>query len=478
MTANIDLFNYTGLKFHASIVTKEYVDKKWTDNKEVMNVVDQLKKLVDEVKEGLGSDEEEDDPANDLIKKYKAMMDTESDWVNLVEQEMMCIKNNIPPIMIIQVSVSMSISFVIQANMNISLGAEFWYKTAKRYTYNVEIFAGNVTSDVIDLVEEQYEFTFYVMGTLGLRAGLKVEAKIALFDEKFASVGFGAEAGAYIKMYGYFYYQLTYKASVGKESKYSGALYFELGIYLEITFEAQAFGGAFSYNPTLYENEWELWTAGMRENIQKFAYEAGEIPELSMKKAIRTTFVPDGAFEMLYLDLKTGDSDNKIYDDSEVYFIVEMTNDKFSYDRSTNKLTITPAEKDISLDSQMVISWINQPLAWTSKPISTRINLHWDNLNDGYAMVFQSNGGSSIPIMIKKYGAAIVSPADPVKKGYVFGGWYADKDLTKSYTIPETMPNIDMELYAKWTPATDTPYKVEHFGEILGSSQYVMLDTV
>lgn len=476
VTANIDLFNYTGLKFNASIVTKEYEDKKWTENEELKNIVDELKTLVDEVKEGLGSEEEEDDPANDLIKKYKAMMDTESDWVTLVEKEMWSYSYRIPPIMIIEIKIELK--FVIQANMNISLGAEFWYKTAKRYTYNVEIFAQNVTSDVIDLVEEQYEFTFYVMGTLGLRAGIQAEAKICLFTEKFASAGFSAEAGAYIKMYGYFYYQLTYKASVGRESKYSGALYFELGIYLEITFEAQAFAGTFSYNPTLYENEWPLWSAGMRENIQDFAYAANDAPELSMKKAIKTTFVPDGVFEMLYLDLKTGDSGTKIYDDSKEYFTIEMTNDKFSYDRETNKLTLTPAENDITLDGQMVLSWINQPLAWTSKPISTRINLHWDNLNDGYAIVFQSNGGSSIPIIIKKYGAVIVSPANPVKKGYIFDGWYSDEDLTQSYTIPEIMPNTDMELYAKWTPATDTPYKVEHFGEVLGSSQYEMLDTV
>jgi uncharacterized repeat protein (TIGR02543 family) len=476
VTANVDLYNYTGLKFHASIVTKEYKDKKWTDNEELKDVVDELKKLVDEVKEGLGSDEEKDDPANDLIRKYKAMMDTESDWVNLVEKEMFSYPYKIPPILIIEIKITLS--FVIQANMNISLGAEFWYQTAKRYSYHVEIFAGNVTSDVLDLVEEQYEFTFYVMGTLGLRAGIKAEVKLCLFDEKFASVGFSAEAGAYIKMYGYFYYQLTYRATVGKESMYAGALYFELGIYLQLAFEAQAFAGTFSYNPTLYENEWPLWYAGMRENIQGFAYRQSEAPKLSMKKAIQTTFVPDSVFEMLYLDLKTGDSDTKIYDDSEDYFTIEMTNGKFSYDRETNRLIIKPDDKDIVVSGQMVISWINQPLAWTSKPYSISIDLHWDNLNDGYAIVFHSNGGSSIPIIIRRYGATIVSPADPVKKGYVFDGWYSDEVLTQPYSIPETMPNIDIELYAKWIPATDTPYKVEHFGEVLGSSQYEILDTI
>ena len=474
VTANIDLFNYTGLKFHASIVTKEYADDKWTEDEELSDIVEELKGLVDEVKEGLGSEEEEDDPANDLIERYKAMMETESDWVTLVEKEIYEYGYKIPPILIIEIK--MEINFVIQANMNISIGAEFWYKTAKRYTYHVGVFDKSVTSDVIDLEEEQYEFIFYVMGTLGLRAGISAEIKICLFDEKFGSAGFSAEAGAYIKMYGYFFYKLTYKASTGRESEWSGALYFELGIYLEIAFEAQAFAGTFSYNPTLYENEWPLWSAGMRENIQDFAYEEDEAPELSMKKAVKKTFVPDSIFEMLYLDLKTGDSDTKIYDDSEDYFTIEMTNDKFSYDRSTNSLTITPSEKDIQLEGQMVVSWINQPLAWTSKPISIRINLYWDNLNDGYVIVFHSKGGSSIPIMIKRYGAAIASPADPVKKGYIFGGWYSDENLTQSFTFPETMPNLDLELYAKWIPALDTPYKVEHFGEVLGSSQYEILN--
>lgn len=473
VTANIDLFNYTGLKFNASIVTKEYKDDKWTEDEELKNIVDELKKLVDEVKEGLGSDKEEDDPANDLIKKYKAMIDTESDWVNIVEKEIWSYSYRIPPIMIIEIKIE--IKFVIQANMNISLGAEFWYKTAKRYSYNVEIFAQNVTSDVIDFVEEQYEFTFYVMGTLGLRAGIKAEAKICLFSDKFASAGFAAEAGAYIRMWGYFYYQLTYRESVGKDSSYAGALYFELGIYLKITFEAQAFAGTFSYNPTLYENEWPLWSAGMRENIQDFGYKQDDAPVLSLKKAMKTTVVPESVFEMLYLDLKTGDDDTKIYDDSEKYFNIEMTNGKFSYDRTTNRLTVTPDGKDITLDGQMVITWVNQPLAWTSKPISSKIDLHWDNLNDGYAFVFHTGGGSSIPIMIKKYGETIVVPATPVKKGYVFGGWYSDEARTIPYTIPVTMPNFDMELYAKWIPANDTQYKVEYYGEMLGNGQYELL---
>lgn len=473
VTANIDLFNYTGISVNASIVTKEKEDNKWTENKELQSITDELKKLVDQVKEGQKGEAET--PSNDLVAKYKAMLETESDWVNLVEKEIFKKEKHIPPIYIIVVSIE--VNFVVQANMNISLGCEFWYKNAKRYSYNVQVFAGKVTSDVIDFVEQQYEFTFYVMGTLGLRAGISAEFKISLFSEKFASVGFAAEAGAYIKLYGYFYYNLRYTDSMGKTSRYAGALYLEVGIYLEISFEAQAFAGTFSYNPTLYENEWPLWSAGMRENILDFAYEDTETPKLQMKKALKTTIVPVDLFEMYYLDLKTGDDVTKIYDDDVAHFTIEMTNKAFSYDRATNKLTVTPGEKDFELDGQMVVTWINAPMSWTSAPISRKIDLHWDNLNDGYAIVFRGNGGSSMPMIVNKFGATINKPADPVKKGYIFGGWYSDENLQTPYTIPATMPNQDLEIHAKWSPATDTPYKVEYLKEIFGSSQYELFET-
>jgi len=96
------------------------------------------------------------------------------------------------------------------------------------------------------------------MGKIGLRAGINTEVYLALFTKDFASIGFSAKVGAYIRLYGYFYYHLTYTASKGRSSKYAGALYIEVGIYLEINFNAEAFGGTYAYSPTLYENEWPL----------------------------------------------------------------------------------------------------------------------------------------------------------------------------------------------------------------------------
>lgn len=41
-------------------------------------------------------------------------------------------------------------------------------------------------------------------------------------------------------------------------------------------------------------------------------------------------------------------------------------------------------------------------------------------------------------------------PADPVREGYKFEGWYADENYTQKWTVPETLEN-SVHLYAKWS---------------------------
>ena len=53
-------------------------------------------------------------------------------------------------------------------------------------------------------MEERYEFEFYVMGTLGLKAGIRAEISLSLITKSVAYVAVTAEAGAYVKLWGYF----------------------------------------------------------------------------------------------------------------------------------------------------------------------------------------------------------------------------------------------------------------------------------
>lgn len=47
-------------------------------------------------------------------------------------------------------------------------------------------------------------------------------------------------------------------------------------------------------------------------------------------------------------------------------------------------------------------------------------------------------------------------PADPVREGYTFGGWYTDEGCTKAYDWSSAVPE-HITLYAKWTSAGTVP---------------------
>ncbi len=71
-----------------------------------------------------------------------------------------------------------------------------------------------------------------------------------------------------------------------------------------------------------------------------------------------------------------------------------------------------------------------------------------------YMAVFYTNGGSIIQTQIVEEGAKVKRPADPVKEGYRFDGWYSDSELTQPYDF-ETAVDKDVRIYAKWLKAVD-----------------------
>ena len=68
----------------------------------------------------------------------------------------------------------------------VAVGFDFDYITGKRYTYTIDVFAGKVYNDTVQLIEDAYEFDFYVMGRLAVRAGLEFEFKVGVFSTKLA----------------------------------------------------------------------------------------------------------------------------------------------------------------------------------------------------------------------------------------------------------------------------------------------------
>lgn len=73
---------------------------------------------------------------------------------------------------------------------------------------------------------------------------------------------------------------------------------------------------------------------------------------------------------------------------------------------------------------------------------STVVNVYYDRTV--YEVKYQTDGGNYIDPQYYRYGAKINLPDNPVKNGYIFGGW--------DEKIPETMPAIDIIYYAQWFP--------------------------
>ena len=171
----------------------------------------------------LSEDDASDSVAKTLGEKYAAMLEQESDWVTLFEQEIY--EQKIRVIYVIEISIGAN--FVVGANLNLFLGADFWYENAKRYTFSLQIKGMDVTSDTITLVPEHYELSLCAMGTMGLRAGIQLELKVGLIATELASVGLSVDVGAYLRVWGYLYYRHQYTAGLGRETQFSGAMYLE-----------------------------------------------------------------------------------------------------------------------------------------------------------------------------------------------------------------------------------------------------------
>lgn len=454
MTSKVDVYNFTGISFQSTISSRADTN--------TIDISEEMQKIIAST-----------NTANitagvqDLFELYGEMMENETDWISIIDKEI--VENNIGLLMgVIQIKISAN--FVVSANINVALGCNFEYTSGKRYCFWAQLKAKEADSETIDLTDETYGFQFYCLGMLGLRAGILLEVAVGLFSTDLNSVGLTAEAGVYTKVYGYFFYELKSVNNVKTEKK-TGALYFELGIYLEIAFKAQVLKGKFQYNPTLFEKEWPLLTAGKRYNVYDFAYDSTNI---QLKDTVRSYTLPDSAFQMTYLDLREGDISTKSYETTD--FTITFTDNRFSMDG--NKIVVNVPANTHMLSCDMTIVWKTSALALSSVPISRTYHIVWDDLStNGYTISFNSNGGSAVSSITKLYGAAVSAPTAPTKTGYNFAGWYADEALTTAYTF-STMGWNNITLYAKWTAKTNTPYKVRHYQQdVNNSNNYSLVET-
>lgn len=66
-------------------------------------------------------------------------------------------------------------------------------------------------------------------------------------------------------------------------------------------------------------------------------------------------------------------------------------------------------------------------------------------------VTFDAAGGTTVPVQYIADGKPMTKPADPVRKGYDFAGWYTDAKHTSLWNFETDTVTRDMTLYAKWT---------------------------
>ena len=73
-----------------------------------------------------------------------------------------------------------------------------------------------------------------------------------------------------------------------------------------------------------------------------------------------------------------------------------------------------------------------------------------------YTVTFNSNGGTSPawPVTVNE-GDTVAKPADPVRPGYIFGGWFTEEACINAHDFSEPV-TADFTLFAQWTPAVKT----------------------
>ncbi len=459
MTASVDLYNFTGIDIKVTVTTNPSAPEGSIDIeaqiKEMMNAVNYESEAISAETKA-------------FYELYREMLANDHDYVVIFSQEIFKMETAVDPLHILVCG--LTVDFVVSADVNLALGCHFAYENGTRYLFTLQLFSKSVTCSQLSLIDENYTFQFYVMGTLGLRAGILVTVEMGLFSLKTGSIGIQAEAGVYVRMWGFFFYELRYVNRL-TTSEASGALYLELGVYLKVSFLAQAFDNKYFYNPTLYEKEWPLWSAGSRYNVYDFAYELTDSTNDIFLKGDNLNYeLPAAVFSMSVLDLKEGVISTKEYNSTS--FTIVFTNSSFSAE--DGKIMVAkPIDTDIT-EGNMTIYWNAAPLSFTTVPITRTYQVVWDNLSDSYLISFNSMGGGMVSAISGAYGSEVTLPL-PSRPGYIFSGWYENAEYTGSEYTSTIMPAANIQLYARWTARTDTPYTVRHYQQTVAGASYELV---
>lgn len=383
VNANVDIKNFTGFSFAAQVTTHDEAG----DALHVTDISSELNDLMGTA-DYYGVSEEYFDKLDTLMEGYSELLRCETDWIQLVEEEIFS-----KEVCCYGLAIGIETAFVVRADMSIAIGSSLSYEVGKRYSiwFKIGLFEPTAGSDTMDLLDEQFAFRFYVMGKLGVKAGVKAKIYVGLGSGKVASVGLAAEVGPYVKLWGLFLYDYarTRPAGSGRWETVShmmGGINWEMGMYLMLGFEAEALG-LFEYSYDFLDEEYPLLEAGDPKYYYRMNYRPAEGDKVYIWDEDRdrgngiTMSIPENLRVLDYVNLKTGliGSELPSYEDLSI----SLSNPKFTFDKETGKISVFVPEHIHYLDCDLTITYLRGKLAFTDYDITTTIPLVWTDLSYG-----------------------------------------------------------------------------------------------
>ncbi|MDM5246638.1 InlB B-repeat-containing protein [Lysinibacillus sp. G4S2] len=114
------------------------------------------------------------------------------------------------------------------------------------------------------------------------------------------------------------------------------------------------------------------------------------------------------------------------------------------------KAPSTPVKADYQFVGWYKDAALNNAWDFAKDKVTADITLYAKWTKDNYIVTFDSNGGSKIPSQTVAYKALVKAPSNPKKEGYLFIGWYKNKEFTKAWDFAKDVVAEDLTLYARW----------------------------
>ena len=324
------------------------------------------------------------DTVEELLQKYSDTVTKETDWIKLLEEQIFAVE-----VCVCGICIGVDANFVVRADMSIAIGSNLEYEVGKRYSFwfRIGLYAPTAGNDTTDLIDEKFAFQFYVMGKLGVKAGVRASLYAGIGSKAVASVGIAAELGPYIKLWGFFIYEYSkYRPANTQNWTYRermmGGLLMEFGLYFMLSFEAQALG-LFEYSHDFLDEEIPLLTSGAERFYYDFAYEAETDEAVVIRDADSdstngiTMTLPDEVRALSYMELRTGRRGSEPLDYSK--YKMTVSNPNFSVNE-VGEVVVTPPDNMRYMECDLTITYLQGKMAFSNYDMSVTIPLVWTNL--------------------------------------------------------------------------------------------------